>query len=283
MSARLDPPRLAGALLSIVLLAVYLGAQQQLKSHRPAAPSGAELLVSLPRFAQVLLAGGDRHLAANLAGFRVLVADTGRMQADDYAVQGKLQRDIAWFNPVHEDNFYIAAAILPWNGQLDAAQYVLAQASAARVFDWYPLFHYAFIHYHFHKDPATGAKYLLEAVPRASAQQDQWALQSLAAAWIEKGYRTASAAGMVQAMAVNAPPGGFRRYLEGRAKRLQDLVALQEATTRFVDRHHRRPGSLRELVDSGLIAAIPADPLGYGFGLDAAGWPKLNTQPENHR
>jgi hypothetical protein len=31
----------------------------------------------LPRFAQVLMAGGDRYLAANLAGFRVLVADTG--------------------------------------------------------------------------------------------------------------------------------------------------------------------------------------------------------------
>ena len=39
-------------------------------------PVQPELLVSLPRFAQVLLAGGDRHLAANLAGFRVLVAET---------------------------------------------------------------------------------------------------------------------------------------------------------------------------------------------------------------
>jgi len=34
---------------------------------------------------------------------------------------------------------------------------VLGKASAARIFDWYPLFHYAFIHYHFRKDPATGA------------------------------------------------------------------------------------------------------------------------------
>lgn len=261
----------------LLCLAVYILAQQRL-TGRPVASASPELLISLPRFAQVLLAGGDRHLAANLAGFRVLVADTGRMKAEDYAVQGRLQRDIAWFNPVHEDNFYIGAAILPWNGQVDAAQYVLAKASAARVFDWYPLFHYAFIHYHFRKDPVTGARYLLEAVPRATSPQDQWALQSLAAAWIEKGYNTASAAGMVRAMAANTPPGGFRRYLEGRAQRLQDLVALQEAAARFTERHGRRPGRLQELVDNGLIAAIPADPFGYGFGLDASGWPILNTQ-----
>ncbi|MBL8398829.1 MAG: hypothetical protein JNL84_11915 [Candidatus Accumulibacter sp.] len=268
---------LSTALPLLLCLAVYILAQQRL-TGRTVALASPELLISLPRFAQVLLAGGDRHLAANLAGFRVLVADTGRMKAEDYAVQGRLQRDIAWFNPVHEDNFYIGAAILPWNGQVDAAQYVLAKASAARVFDWYPLFHYAFIHYHFRKDPVTGARYLLEAVPRATSPQDQWALQSLAAAWIEKGYNTASAAGMVRAMAANTPPGGFRRYLEGRAQRLQDLVALQEAAARFTERHGRRPGRLQELVDNGLIAAIPADPFGYGFGLDASGWPILNTQ-----
>jgi hypothetical protein len=51
------------------------------------------------------------------------------MKAEDYAVQAKLQRDIAWFNPLHEDNYYIGAAMLPWNGELDAAQYVLRKAS----------------------------------------------------------------------------------------------------------------------------------------------------------
>ncbi|HMW17991.1 MAG TPA: hypothetical protein PLS39_09565 [Accumulibacter sp.] len=264
--------------LPLVLCLVVYGMAQQRLTGQTMASASPELLISLPRFAQVLLAAGDRHLAANLAGFRVLVADTGRMKAADYAVQGRLQRDIAWFNPLHEDNFYIGAAILPWNGQVDAAQYVLGKASAARIFDWYPLFHYAFIHYHFRKDPATGARYLLEAMPRAATPQDQWALQSLAAAWIEKGYRTASAAGMVRAMAANTPPGGFRVYLEGRAKRLQDLVTLQDAATRFADRHGRRLASLQELVDSGLIAAIPSDPFGYGFSLDVNGWPMLNTQ-----
>ena len=98
-------------------------------------------------------------------------------------MQARLQRDIAWFNPVHEDNYYIGAAILPWNGELDAAQYVLRRASDARTFDWYPLFHYSFLFYHFRKDPATGAQWLLKGVPRVTNQQDEWALQNLAVAW----------------------------------------------------------------------------------------------------
>ncbi|MCM8595887.1 hypothetical protein [Accumulibacter sp.] len=255
-------------------------AQTQL-ARLPRDAAGPELLISLPRFAQVLLAGGDRYLAANLAGFRVLVADTGRMQAADYAVQAKLQRDIAWFNPLHEDNYYVGAAILPWNGQVDAAQYVLGRAAEARSFDWYPLFQLGFLHYHFRRDPATGAGFLLEAVPRAETVQDQWSLQNLAATWIERGYQTASAAGMVEAMAAGSPSGNFRRYLQVRAQRLRALDRLQKAAAAYRERFGRNPASLDDLLREGLVREIPRDPLGLGYGVDATGWPVLNTQPRN--
>ena len=267
-------------LAGILSAFVYAWAQQRL-SGLSRATASPELLISLPRFAQVLMAGGDRYLAANLAGFRVLVADTGRMDARDYAVQGRLQRDIAWFNPAHEDNYYIAAAILPWNGQLDAAQYVLHRSSEARTFDWYPLFQYGFLFYHFRKDPATGAQWLLQAVPRVKTQQDEWALQNVAALWIEKGYQTANAAGMVEAMAAGSPPGAFRNYLQVRARRLRDLAALQNAVTLFRERHGKGVEKLQDLVSSGLLAELPKDPLGYGFGLDASGWPMLNATPSS--
>jgi len=260
-----------------VLAACVYGFSQHRLSAAPRATAAPELLIALPRFAQVLMAGGDRYLAANLAGFRVLVADTGRMNGADYAVQAKLQRDIAWFNPTHEDNYYIAASILPWNSQVDAAQYVLRKASDARTFDWYPLFHYGFLFYHFHKDPATGAKWLLKAVPRVTNQQDEWALQQTAAAWIEKGYQTANAAGMVAAMAENSPRGAFRNYLQVRARRLRDLAALQDAVKLFRERHGKGVEKLDDLVNAGLIAEIPKDPLGAGFTLDASGWPVFSS------
>ena len=273
------PFRLSGLPLVVlgILSALVYGYAAQRLAEGPRASAKPELLIALPRFAQVLMAGGDRYLAANLAGFRVLVADTGRMGADDYAVQAKLQRDIAWFNPAHEDNYYIAAAILPWNDQVDAAEYVLRKASDARIFDWYPLFQYGFLSYHFRKDPATGAQWLLKGVPRVKNQQDEWALQNLAAAWIEKGYDTANAAGMVSAMADDSPQGAFRNYLKVRAQRLRDLAKLQDAAKRFRERFGKGLEKLEDLVSSGLIAEIPADPLGFGYGLDASGSPIFNS------
>lgn len=268
-----------GVLLALLVAAAYGLSLQRLAARARANPQ-AELLVSLPRFAQVLLAGGDRHLAADLSGFRVLVAATERMGAEDYAVQARLQEDIAWFNPAHEDNYYIAAAFLPWNGHLDAAQQVLRQAAEARPRDWQPFFYLGFHHYHFLKDPAEGARWLLAAVPRAQEQQEQWALQNVAARWLEKGYSTATAAQMVETMASSAPPGNFRKYLQVRAKRLQDLARLRDLARVYQRREARPLAKISDLVTAGLIDEIPTDPLGAGYALDTEGMPSFKQPLE---
>lgn len=232
-----------------------------------------EFSVRLPVPAQVLMSVGDRHLAANLSGFRVLVAETARMRPEDYAIQAQLQKDISRLNPAHEDNYYIAAAILPWGGQLEAAQSVLKRAADSRPFDYQPLFYYGFHLYHFYRNPAAGAEALLAGVPRARDPQDQWALQSVAALWIERGYLLGEAAGRVEAMANAAPPGGFRKYLAIRAARLRELDGLRKLAVKYEQTHGRRPVDLEELVRAGLLQHIPVDPLGVGFALDASGEP----------
>lgn len=256
----------------LIAFTLYIVAQSSLPRAMPDKLS-PELLVTLPRSVQVLVSAGDRYLAANLAGFRVLVADTLRMNAADYAVQAKLQTDIAWLNPAHEDNYYIAAALLPWNGQLDAAQFVLRRASEARLRDYQPLFYYAFNYYHFLRDPVTAADLLLKGAERTTDQQDQWALQNLAARWIERGYQTSAAAGIVDAMAKNAPPGAFRNYLAKRALRLGELARLQELAKQYRELTGHPPSDLQQLVDSGLIRELPKDPLGMGFALSKEGEP----------
>lgn len=258
-------------LILLAMIAYALATQALRAAPRPALQP--EMLVSLPRFAQVLLAGGDQHLAANIAGFRVLVASTERMQAEDFAVQATLQKDIAWLNPAHEDNYYIAAAILPWNGHVVDAQEVLRRAGERRVFDWQPLFYRGFGYYHFLNDPAAGAALLLEGAKRATDQQDEWALQNLAARWLERGYDAATAAGLVQAMADGAPAGAFRHYLQVRAARLALLARLREAVKKYREQQGGNPASLDDLVSAGLLAELPVDPLGVGFVLDPDGWP----------
>lgn len=232
---------------------------------------GPELKTTLPLPAQILFAAGDRRLAANFLGFRVLVADVGRMSRDDYAVQARLQRDLSWLSPAHEDNYYIAANILPWGDEIDAAEEVLRRAAIARPRDWLPLFHVGFIHYHFRHQPANGAKWLIEAAERAHDQQDKWGLQNIAAKWIELGYELTTAAELVGAMANNAPPGGFKTYLQMRSQRLAILADLRAAAVRFQRERGRPASSIKELEREKYIARVPKDPLGIGFRVTDAG------------
>ena len=264
------------AVIAVALTAFFLsGMHVSAKSTHSLA---RELSVRLPLAFQVITAGGDRYLAANLAGFRVLVADVFRMTGDDMAIQAQLQRDVSWLNPAHEDNYYIAAAILSQPEWIPDAQYVLRRAADARPNDWQPLFYYGFNRYHFEKNPIAGAQALLEAVPRIREQQDSWTMQNLAARWLERGYSAGDAARLVDGMAENAAPGPFQRYLKSRAQRLRDLAMLKELARRYKDKHNRALTSLDDLVSDRLIAGIPVDPLGVGYVLDGNGEPAFASR-----
>lgn len=262
--------------LGIAALAAALGAYalaNQRIGSLPRTGDDPEFSVRLPVPAQVLMAVGDRHLAADLAGFRVLVADTARMRPEDYALQAGLQRDIAFLNPAHEDNYYIAAAILPWGGQLEAAQFVLKRAAAARPMDYQPLFYFGFNLYHFYRKPGEGAAALLAGVGRTDDVQDQMALKNTAAMWMERGYTVGEAANRVEAMAKASPPGGFRKYLLIRAERLRTLERLRALARSHEERVGRPLREIDELVRSGLLDELPRDPLRVGFAVDEKGEP----------
>lgn len=232
-----------------------------------------ELAVRIPLVFQILTAAGDRYLAANLGGFRILVSEAYRMGPAELALQAQLQKDVSWLNPAHEDNYYIAAAILSVPELIPAAQYILRRAADARPRDWQPLFYYGFNRYYFERDPVAGARALLEAVPRMSDEGESWTMQNLAARWIERGYSAADAARIVGGMADNATPGRFKRYLNHRAQRLRDLAMLKDAAARFREVRGRPPASLEELVSAKLLDRIPEDPFRRGYTLDARGEP----------
>jgi hypothetical protein len=264
--------RLAALAVGLLGALLYAAAVHRL-GQVPHNSISKEMQVALPRFIQVALTGGDRYLAANIATWRSLVASLERMEKDNYAIQARLQRDAAWLNPGQEDNYYVAAAVLPWAGELDAAQDVLWRASEARQFDWQPIFFYAFNVYQFKKDSVTAAKLLHEGSRRPMSETNHYMFEQIAASWYEKGYSPDVALRIVENMAQNARSSGFRKFLEARAGRLQTLLDLREATTQFKAREGRSPRALAELVYAGLIATIPADPFGMGFELDESGEP----------
>lgn len=275
-------PRVLLWLMRLLALGLFVLSVNRLGGIKPVGVV-EELQVALPRFVQVMMAMGDRYLAANIATFRAMVASTSEMKEENFRVQGQVQRDAAWLNPAHEDNYYVAAAILPWHGQFEAAQDVLALAMEARPYDWQPAFYYAFNLYYIKKQPIAAADVLLKAAPKVGNERNRMMMESLAYGWYEKGYEPHAALNLLEASAKTARVGMLRRYLLLRAERLRGLLRLQEAAALFRNRHGRPPGQLDELVKSGFIDRIPDDPFGNGYGLNQQGEPVLLRTPGGKR
>lgn len=250
-------------------LIIFLCSVEALKLQ-PRSRVSPELQVVLPLFVQVGMSGGDRYLAANLAAIRALVTNTKNMTADQFVLLAHIQDDASWLNPAHEDNYYIAAAILPWNGQLEAAQRILRRASQARPYDYQPAFLYAFNLFYFNGDALSAADWLRRAAEKLN-DDEKLALQNIAAKWLDRSKDLDSAIGVVSALASQAKRKDFRAYLETRVLRLKDLKLLRAKAADFRQRYGRNIESMNDLVESGLLKTLPEDPFGFGFDLDQRG------------
>jgi hypothetical protein len=265
--------------LAILLAAtVFVATSQRLKSA-PRQSVSVEMQVALPLFVQVFMAMGDRYLAANLAAIRALVVAPDRMQLDEFKILAKVQKDVSWLNPGHEDNYYIAFAILPQYGEMDAAQTILARASRFRYFDYQPSFFYAFNQWYYKHDPVGAAAWMREAAEKLPDADQRLTMQNLAARWVDKAQDTELAIRVVEAMAKEARRKDFRAYLETRVVRLRQLHQLRIAAIAYRERFGKPLPTLQELVDSGILPALPQDPFGFGFGFDPQGEIVLRTSP----
>lgn len=249
---------------------VFAVAVSQLDRWRTRNPS-PEMEVLLPPFAQVTMAWGDPYLAANIGGIRALVAETGRMTKENYRVLAAVQRDVARFNPAHEDNYYIGAAILPWNGELLAAQYVLHRAIDSRPFDLWPPFFYGFNTHHFERNSLEGARWLRVAAQRTQDEQEHFQLEEMAARWIQLGADPKTAADMLRAMAKGARNNAFAMHLERMAMRIDNLAAINRAAAAFLARNGRKATRFEELLSGDRMTGLKPDPFGGRYGLNADG------------
>src|SRR5690606_13803610 len=144
------------------------------------------------------------YLAANATVIRSLITSTMRMGPDEYAILAKLQESASWLNPAHEDNYYTAAAILPWNDQLASAQHILRRATLARPHDYQPAFFYAFHLLYFEHEPLAAAEWLRHSAARLPDSDEKLAMQNYAARWMEKDKDLDNAIAVVAAMARQA-------------------------------------------------------------------------------
>jgi hypothetical protein len=265
-------------LLIALAAAVFWLSVQALRPLR-VADVHPELRVAMPLLVQVAGAGGDRFLAANLAAIRALIVDTAKLKPEDYALLARVQADASWLNPAHEDNYYIAAAILPWSGHVDAAQTILRRATLARRFDYQPAFYYGFNALHFQGDAITASDWLRESASYLPEGQEKLQMLNLSAIWLDRVEDTALAIRVVESMAEQAKRDDFRQYLLARVTRLKALQLLRGAQARYVERTGQPLRAVDDLVSAGVMAELPADPFSFGYELDKRGRVVLRNSP----
>lgn len=263
--------RLIGVLLASWVLFAWASLQQRDTARLDA---GSDVLrVRLPIPVQLAYAGADPYLAANLNVFRSLMVDSRITENETYRIQGQLQADAALLNPRHEDNYYVAAAILPWNGQVEASQQVLLRAAQSREWDMWPAFFYAFNAMYFERDMARAGHWAEVAAQRNPGNAA--ALRDMAAKWYERGDDPQIALNILKAMREQSRDENFRALLQARVERLEGLQALRVAAAAYRAAHGAPPAQLDGLLGYGGLQALPQDPLQLGYALSAEGEPVL--------
>lgn len=243
-------------------------------------PQEADVLrVAMPGYIEVLLAGGDRHLAANIGVFRAMMIGGDVKDELTYEVQAKVQRQVAILNPRQEDNSYVAAAILAWWGQVDDTQFILARATESRDWDFMPPFFQGFNEYYFNKNYQAAAELVAVSASRTDGANSEF-FKDLAAKWYTLGDDPRAAIGVITALKEVSFDPKMKKRLQGRVDRLKILLLLREAAERYQQEQGEPMTDLNQLVQAGYLQKIPLDPFRFGYHIDGDGLVQLDSGRE---
>jgi len=214
--------------------------------------------------APILLAlyGGDRFLAADLETMRLAATGMQDGQSDtDYLIRA--QQVVAQLNGCHEDNYYLANGLLTWGGAVREGSQVLRAAVQCRTWDFVPAFFYAINLAFFQRDIAEAQRVLELGALRSPESASS--LRKLAVMLrVETFSDEKLALGYLTQQRDAASDPKLREMLDKRVIRLQGLVTLRDAQRRF-EAKYGPLATLGQLVNSGLLLALPEDPLGLGY------------------
>lgn len=212
----------------------------------------------------VFLAGGDRRLAGNLEVMRVAATGIDAVGIDTlYLVRA--QAEAARLHPCHEDNYYLANGLLSWSGAAEAGTEVLRRAMRCRFWDGVPAFLYAVNKSFFDHDTD-------EAVRALELSASRWPANAAVLRKMAVMLRVESYADL--RMALNylkqqrdqSRDPVLRQMLDKRVTRLEGLMTLRDAKLQY-EQQFGALRALEQLVERGVIQALPVDPLRLGYEL----------------
>ena len=177
----------------------------------------------------------------------------------------RLLDKVTEIDPRFWDPYLFAETMLVWQaGMIEEGNQLLIKAAEHRPHDYQPNYFIGFNYFFFLKDARKAAPYMRKAAQIPGAP---FYLQGLAARFGLYGDETETAILFLDDMLQQTIDLTVRQYLEKRIKVLKIIYDLEQKVHAFTKKEGRAPLSLSELLDAGLLSAIPQDPYGGEFVL----------------
>lgn len=254
------PLLLAVGCFSLFVVATFWSVRQPSVSAQISI--GDRVVINAPVL--VALFAGDRFLAANLETIRLAATGHDSDQANaNYLIRA--QKVVAELNACHEDNYYLANGLLTWGGAVAEGNEILQRAMNCRFWDGVPPFFYGVNRVFFDRDRDEAVKAFEVSAERwpdnvatlrrlaITLRAEQFADERLAVNYL-----------IYQRDSTSDPK--LRDMLSKRVIRLQGLLMLREAQ-RSYETENGVLTDLQQLVSSGVLPALPQDPLRLGYEL----------------
>ncbi len=171
-------------------------------------------------------------------------------------------------NPYNEDAYYFAQAAFTWNiGHAKDVNRLLKYVAKYRTWDFLPPFFIGFNYAYFLKDYDKAAVYY----KKASAISHSELFTNLAARYFYEGGRTELGISYLKMMIKITRKKSVKKVYEIRLKALDAIYKIEQAIKKYEHKYHKKPQSIKELLNAGFLDEIPKDPYGGKFYIDKKG------------
>lgn len=237
------------------------------KVPRPEGVVTDRVVISAP--VQLLLAGGDRFLAADFEAIRLAATGDAALAAntDDAAFRVRAHRVVAQLNSCHEDNYYVGNALLSWGGAPDEGSDLLKRAMGCRTWDEYVPFFYGFNELFFHRNPVEARRAFEIAAERSMTNSATFRRMAIMIAVDEFDDQRLALEYLLKERDGASDPR-LREMLDKRVQRLKGLLILRDAQHRYETQFGRQLKDPAALINSGVLVRFPDDPLAIGYAFD---------------
>ncbi len=184
-------------------------------------------------------------------------------------------------NPYHEDAYYFAQAVFTWGlGRIREVNRLLKYVLKYRPWDFQIPFFLGFNYGYFLHDYKEAAEYFKMAAELSGTPF----YATLSARYFYRAGRTELGILFLEEMIRKTRDDRIRKLYEKRLMALKAIKLLEDAVKKFQKKFHRKPANIYELISSGIIKKIPADPYGGKFYIDDRGRIRTTSKMmERHR